>query len=188
MIHILYLAAGQSRRYGSNKLLDDWNGKPLYRWGLDTIREAIRERDDCTLTVVTCWQEIQSALEEEEIRTADCPDSHLGVSYTIRAGIRSLGSLLEEDYLCFAVADQPNLTPETIDRLLDTAKTHPLTACLASGEFSGNPVLFSEVLAEELCALEGDCGGKAVMRRHPENHLDVPCDPAELEDIDVKAK
>ncbi|MBR5444492.1 MAG: NTP transferase domain-containing protein, partial [Clostridia bacterium] len=43
MIHILYLAAGQSRRYGSNKLLDDWNGKPLYRWGLETIREAIRE-------------------------------------------------------------------------------------------------------------------------------------------------
>jgi len=188
MIHILYLAAGQSRRYGSNKLLENRNGKPLYRHGLDTIREAIRERDDCTLTVVTCWQVIQSALEEEGIRTADCPDSYLGVSYTIRAGIRSIDSMSEDDYLCFAVADQPNLTPETIGRLLDTAKIRPLTACLASGEVSGNPVLFSTVLAGELCALEGDRGGKAVMRRHPENHLDVPCDPAELEDIDVKAK
>ena len=188
MIHILYLAAGQSRRYGSNKLLSERNGKPLYRWGLDTIREAIRERDDCTLTVVTCWPEIRSALAAEGIRTADCPDSHLGVSYTIRTGIRSLGSPAEGDYLCFAVADQPQLCAETICRLLEAAKEHPLTACLTCGEVQGNPVLFSAVLAEELCALEGDKGGKAVMRRHPENHLDIPCDAAELEDIDVKTE
>lgn len=186
MIHILYLAAGQSRRYGSNKLLTERDGKPLYRHGLDAMLEAIRERNDCTLTVVTCWPEIHRQLAEEGIRTVDCPDSHLGVSYTIRAGIRSLGSLAEDDYLLFAAADQPNLRGETIGRLLDMAERHPLTACLSCHGESGNPVLFSASLAEELCALEGDRGGKAVMRRHPENHLDVPCDPAELEDIDVK--
>ena len=132
MIHILYLAAGQSRRYGSNKLLAARAGKPLYRHGLDAIREAIREREDCTLTVVTCWQEIHRQLAEEGICTVDCPDSHLGVSYTIRAGIRSLDGLSEGDYLLFAVADQPNLRRETIGRLLDTAEKHPLTAFFAA--------------------------------------------------------
>ena len=186
MIHILYLAAGQSRRYGSNKLLEMYRGKPLYRHGLDAIREAVRERNDCTLNVVTCWNEIAEEVTAEDIRCIPCADSHLGVSYTIRAGISAVSPLADGDYLLFAVADQPHLTPETVGRLLDTAELRSVTACLAAGEVSGNPVLFAASLADELCALEGDRGGKAVMRRHPEGHIDVPCDPAELDDVDVR--
>ena len=186
MIHILYLAAGQSRRYGSNKLLDRYNGKPLYRYGLETIRSVVQNRKDGTLTVVTCWQEIADACAEDEIRCILCPDSHLGISYSIRAGIRSCGSLDAEDYLCFSVADQPALTQESFARLLDTASEQPLTACLSCGDQSGNPTLFSAVLADELCALEGDRGGKSVMRRHSERHLDVPCTAEELFDIDFR--
>ncbi len=186
MIHVIYLAAGQSRRYGSNKLLEPRDGRPLYRYGLDAIREAIRGRDDCTLNVVTCWKKIADAVSAEGIRCVPSRDSSLGVSYTIRAGIRSVEPLEDGDYLVFAVADQPNLTPATVARLLDTVRLHPVTACLACGEQSGNPVLFAASLADELCALEGDRGGKAVMRRHPEAHINVPCDALELEDVDVR--
>ena len=188
MIHILYLAAGQSRRYGANKLLDDFHGKPLYQHGLDAILTTIKGRSSCSLTVVTCWQEILTYCETAGIRAVDCPDSHMGVSYTIRAAIHSLGVLNKEDWLCFAVADQPYLTPESVGCLLDCTARKPLTACLAAGEISGNPVLFAASLTEELCALSGDKGGKAVMRRHPENHLDIPCMEKELEDIDVKTE
>lgn len=184
MIHILYLAAGQSRRYGSNKLLELRNGKPLYRYGLDAIWAAIQEREDCTLTVVTCWQEIADACASDGIRCISCPDSHLGISYSIRAGIHSCEPLTPEDYLCFSVADQPGLTPESIVRLLNAISEQPLTACLSCGEQSGNPALYSAVLAEELCALEGDRGGKSVMRRHPERHWDISCAAEELVDVD----
>ena len=186
MIHILYLAAGQSRRYGSNKLLESRHGKPLYRYGLDAIRQAADSRSDCTLTVITCWPEIEEAMCAEGITVVQCPESHLGVSYTIKTGIRSLGPLAETDYLCFSVADQPNLTTESITRLLHAAEQHPTTACLACDETSGNPVLFSAGLVPELLALEGDKGGKSVMKKHPENHIDIPCQSAELEDIDVR--
>ncbi len=186
MIHILYLAAGQSRRYGSNKLLELRNGKPLYRYGLDAIRTAMQGRKDCTLTVVTCWQEIADTCAADGIRCIPCPDSHRGISYSIRTGIQSCEPLCPEDYLCFSVADQPGLMPESIVRLLDTALEQPLTACLSCGEQAGNPTLFSAALAEELCALEGDCGGKAVMRRHPEKHVDVPCHAEELLDVDIR--
>ena len=185
MIHILYLAAGQSRRYGSNKLLSLRDGKCLYRHGLDTLRLAAAHRPDCTLTVITCWDEIRTETQREGIRCVLCPDSHRGISYTIRCAVASCGELGEGDYLLFSVADQPNLSPSTVQRLLDAADAHPLTACLSDGEVQGNPVLFASSLAGELCALEGDRGGKSVMRRHPENHIDIPCDPAELTDVDT---
>lgn len=186
MIHILYLAAGQSRRYGSNKLLENRNGKPLYRYGLDTIRKAISNRSNCTLTVITCWPAIEKAMHAEGIQTVQCPESHLGISYTIKTGIHSCGTLSETDYLCFSVADQPNLTLESITRLLDAVEHHPITACLSSDGIYGNPVLFSAKLAPELLALEGDKGGKSVMKKHPENHIDIPCNFGELEDIDIR--
>ena len=78
MIHILYLAAGQARRFGSNKLLASYEGKPLYRHGFDAIREAIREREDCTLNVVTCWDEIAASVTEDGVRCILCPDSAYG--------------------------------------------------------------------------------------------------------------
>ena len=31
MIHIIYMAAGNSRRFGSNKLFYELDGKPMYR-------------------------------------------------------------------------------------------------------------------------------------------------------------
>ena len=184
MIHLIDMAAGQSRRFGGNKLLSLWGDRPLYHHGLDTLRRAIRHRSDCHLRVVSCWREILEFAAEQGIDAVDCPDSHLGVSYTIRAGIRACEPLAQGDYLCFCVADQPWLTVETVTRLLDTAAEHPLTAGLVSGETPGNPTLFAASLAEELCALEGDRGGRAVMRRHTERHIDISCDMRELEDVD----
>ncbi len=185
MIHLIYLAAGHARRYGSNKLLTVWGDQPLYRHGLDTLRAAIRGRGNCVLHLVTCWEEIAAYGAEQGIHTVPCPDSAGGVSYSIRAGIRACGTLDGEDYLLFCVADQPGLTAETVARLLDTAAERPLTACLRAGDTPGNPTLFSAILAEELCALEGDRGGRAVMRRHPQRHIDVICNAAELADVDV---
>lgn len=190
MIHIFYLAAGQSRRYGSNKLLEPFGELPLYRHGLETIREAVRGyavEGGCRLYVVTCWREIESALEgEPDIRLVWSSDSPLGMSYTIKAAIAAALPIAEGDYMVFAVADQPYLSPSSVRQLLDTAALSPTTACLSCGERSGNPVLFSAALAPELLELDGDCGGKRVMLRHPEGHIDVQCSPHELSDIDYR--
>jgi molybdenum cofactor cytidylyltransferase len=184
MIHLIYMAAGQSRRFGANKLLSIRGDRPLYRHGLDALRRAIRDRADCHLLVVTCWEEIALWATEQGIDCIDCPDSHLGVSHTIRAGIRACEPLGDEDYLCFCVADQPQLRAESVAALLNAAAEKPLTAGLMAGDVPGNPTLFAASLVDELLALEGDRGGRAVMRRHPEHHIDVSCDIRELEDVD----
>ena len=41
MIHIIYMAAGNSRRFGSNKLLYELDGKPMNRHLLDHLELKI---------------------------------------------------------------------------------------------------------------------------------------------------
>ncbi len=181
--HILFLASGSSRRFGANKLLHPLEGKPMYRHGLETLRKLVSRRQDCTLTVVSRYPEIRQFAAERGIRAVDSPDSEKGVSHTIRAGLEALGTVEEGDFLLFVVADQPWLTGASVERLLDQATPDTEGACLAWGDRPGNPALFSWKLLPELLALEGDTGGRKVLKRHA--CVLVQADSQrELEDID----
>ncbi len=183
--HILYLASGSSRRFGENKLLYPLDGKPMYLYGLEMLSNCVEKYDDCTLTVVSCYEEIRQKATSLGIRTVDSPESAKGVSYTIKAGLNALEDISEEDFIVFVVADQPYLSVTSVEKLLACAKEGTETASLMYGDRPGNPTLFSAKLIPELMALEGDTGGRAVIRRHP--CVDIQADISqELDDIDTK--
>ncbi len=185
-IHLIYLAGGSARRFGSNKLLYCLNDKPLFLYGLETLVDVQKNHDNCTLTVVSRYNEILSVAQNLGASVQFCEESIYGISYTIRCAIRSIENLAPDDYLIFMVADQPYITFQTILRMMDTIKEKPLTASIYFGERVGNPAMFSATLAEELCNLTGDQGGRAVIRKHPGECLYIPCDTEqELEDIDT---
>lgn len=163
MNHLILLAAGSSRRFGGNKLLVPFHGKPLFAWGLAALNEVCRAREDCTLTVVSRYPEIWEAAQALGTQAVDSPESEKGQSYSIRAGLRSLGRVEEGDFLLFLPADQPWITPKTISRLLDAAGPDTWTATAAFGERVGTPTLFSARLLPDLLALEGDRGGRRLM-------------------------
>ena len=65
MIHIIYMAAGNSRRFGSNKLFYELDGKPMYRHLLDRLAEiknrynkSKSDSQTIDITVVTRYREI----------------------------------------------------------------------------------------------------------------------------------
>ena len=180
--YLIYMASGNARRFGSNKLLSPFRGKPLYRWGLDTLVQLCAQRRDCTLIVVSRYAEIRRAVAALGARAVDCPESEQGASYTIRAGISAAGSLQPEDRLLFMVADQPLVQVQTLSRLLDTDPGAG-TARLSYDGRPGNPVLFSARLAPELENLTEDQGGGRVAACHPS--ILVPANPWELQDIDT---
>lgn len=163
MKHILFLASGNSRRFRENKLLHVLDGKPLYRHGLDMLAELAHERTDCTLTVVSRYAAVRAGAETLGVRAVDSPESEKGLSYTIRAGLDAL-DLQDGDFIVFVVADQPNLTKETVARLLDAAAPDVRMARVVFGERRGNPNLFCAALAPALRALEGDEGGRELLR------------------------
>ena len=143
MIHVIYMAAGNSRRFGSNKLLYLYEGKPLYRHGLELLLKLKQEMGEkLTVTVVTQYPEILEEVQDifercgmAGIQAVFCEESRLGASYTIRAGIEAVISqdpvsgqpkeeksmIGEKDYLMFMVADQPHLTLDSVRKLVEAA-------------------------------------------------------------------
>ncbi len=182
--HIIYLASGSSRRFGSNKLLCPLEGKPMFLHGLEMLQALVQQRTDCDLLAVSRYEAIRRQAEAMGIRAVDSPNSEQGISHTVRAAIGALGEIPAEDFLLFVVADQPWLTSASVGRLLDAAGPRTEGASLCCGDRPGNPTLFSAGLIPELLALEGDTGGRAVLKKH--RCVFVPADsPRELEDIDT---
>lgn len=185
MNHLILLAAGSSRRFGGNKLLVSFHGKPLFAWGLEALNEVCRAREDCTLTVVSRYPEIRKAAQTLGAQAVDSQESEKGQSYSIRAGLQALGAVGERDFLLFLPADQPWITPETISRLLDAAGPDAWTATAAFGERVGTPTLFSARLLPDLMALEGDRGGRRLMGRPGQPCTVVQArSERELDDVD----
>lgn len=184
MIHMLYLASGNARRFHGNKLLAMVDGKPLFLHGLELLDGICRERGDCTLTVISQYPQIRQYARQMGIREVDSPGSPLGLSHTIAAGIRSIPGLKAEDFLVFCVADQPNLTKASLYGLLDQAIPGTSAARLCWQDRPGNPVLFAGRLAGELLDLTGDQGGGSVAARHGCVWVQVS-DPRELADVDT---
>lgn len=211
MMNVILLAAGFSKRFGSNKLLHRIDGMPMYRYAVEAAKE-FQERfmeplqkpgkgEKVRLIAVTAYEEIGRELCSRDGfipygDPAECikPDrrlvfnrnQELGISHSIALGLRAAGAVTEEDGLMFMVCDQPRLAAGELFRLAEEFRRKKKTiVCLSDGDRTGNPVVFSGRYREELLCLRGDTGGKAVIKRHPEEvYLCSASDPAALEDID----
>lgn len=187
-VHLIYMAAGNSRRFGSNKLLHKLAGKELYKYGYEVIKEVAKNQDlyRTNLTVVTQFDEVSDYVTADGGNVVMSPMSELGVSYTINAGIGEVQkSLNAGDYLLFMVADQPYIKAESINRLIaEVVKKGAAGGMLTKGGKGGNPCMFRADLVPELEQLSGDEGGKKVLKNHQYMCVEA-VDTCELTDIDT---
>lgn len=72
MIHIIYMAAGNSRRFGGNKLFYELDGKPMYRHLLDHLIE-IKDRYNKLKNTGT-----NKPLDSDEMDTDTVIDTYMG--------------------------------------------------------------------------------------------------------------
>lgn len=184
-IVLVLLAAGDSRRFHGNKLLTEFGGKQMYRYIIDEIA-GLPEDFFYRKLIVSQYAEILERMEKEGYETVENTESVLGISHSIRLAIRQMDG--KEDAICFAVCDQPYLRGETIRALVHGwMESGKGMACLSAGGHDGNPTIFSRKYEPALLGLNGDAGGKQVMKRFPEDifRLKVEAEQ-ELEDIDER--
>ncbi|HJC65972.1 MAG: nucleotidyltransferase family protein [Lachnospiraceae bacterium] len=183
----IYMASGFGSRFGGNKLLEELEGKPLYRHGLDTLRKAAdlirREKGwQIRLIVVSQYREILEEAAREGLQAVYNPESARGITASIAYGTRAAEGT---DIFLYFVADQPRLRPETTAGFLkafaDSGKT---MGCLAWNGRRGNPAAFRSCWRPELLSLQGDKGGRQLMARYPDEVWLYPASEEELWDVD----
>lgn len=178
-IGCVLMAAGNSSRFGGNKLLSPFQGQALIDHALRTLSSVPFSR----AVAVTQYPAVAERAERAGFEVVINPDPGAGASLTVRLGTEKMQGM---DGILFAVSDQPLLKTATVKTLIQRFSESPShIIALAHGERRGNPVIFPASLADELCSLSGDVGGSGVIRRHMDIlKLCYISDARELMDVD----
>jgi len=180
-INLILLASGNSDRFRSNKLLVSVNNKPMYM----NVVEKILKLNFNKIILVTQYQEIKAALLEQPIQVVMNKNSELGISHSIKLGIRTD---MEVDAYMFMVCDQPFISVVSIETLINSfIESDNGIACLEHKGNLGNPAIFSKKYKNELLSLKGDIGGKSIIKKHLDDLERIPvADELEMMDIDTR--
>lgn len=178
-IGCVVLAAGNARRFGSNKLKAQVDGASLIRRALDAVPSGL------VTVVVSQYPEILTLAGEYGFEAVLNDQPGLGLSRSVRLGLEKL---LDCDGVLFLVADQPWLKRDSAEALAALWAQNPgRIAAMAHGGVRGNPCLFPARFYPELLELTGDRGGSTVIRRHEDTLILLETDALELADVDTPA-
>lgn len=156
------LAAGTSQRLGRPKQLLELDGKPL----VTHVVERALESDVDGVVVVTGSHasEVDLELRNLPIYRVFHPHFAEGQGSSLAAGARSMPSTV--DALVVLLADMPGIQASDINAVVErwrTARPAAVVTRYTSGR--GHPVLFDRAVFAEIRALEGDTGGREILRR-----------------------
>lgn len=171
------MASGLGKRFGGNKLMDSFCGKPMIQRALDATEGLFSRR-----VVVTRHESVAALCREQNVDVVlhDLPNRN----DTIRLGLEALGDL---DACMFLPGDQPLLRRETVAMLLENRKDNPNSIIRpVYEETEASPVLFPAWTFPELKNLPEGKGGGVVIQKHIHDVLRVSvANPFELADVDT---
>jgi molybdenum cofactor cytidylyltransferase len=158
------LAAGSSRRMGRTKQLLPLGASTLLGTVLATARRA--RLDELVLVLGADAELIAAAVDTSGVRVVVAAGHAEGMGASLRAGVGALGPEVER--VAVLLGDQPRVTPELVDAVLDLHLESGLSAAaVSSGGVLQPPVVVDRRLWPELLAAHGDSGLRSVLRAVP---------------------
>ena len=165
----IYLAAGDSRRMGTNKLLLDIGGIPLGSLALQAALESkvhqvlvITKRDDRLTWIVP---HLFRGEYGKKWASVQLEKSNQGQAYSIISGLTE-AIHLRADAVLLQLADQPFVTTAIINFLIEAYRKEPsklFFACCHQGIIRP-PVLFTKNFFPRLIELQGDKGARDLLK------------------------
>nr|WP_210272780.1 molybdopterin-binding/glycosyltransferase family 2 protein [Chthonobacter rhizosphaerae] len=183
-VSAVVLAAGRSTRFGAgNKLLADVRGEPM-------VRHAVRAATGSAageVIVVTGHQAeaVEAALADmPDVRFVRNPDYAEGQSTSLKAALGAVSPASEAAVVL--LGDMPLVDAPLVDRVI--AAYRPAEGSLivvpTHDGRRGNPVLWSRRFFQDLAAVDGDRGGRDLLKRYAEAIAEVDGGAAAGFDVD----
>lgn len=160
MISAVVLAAGLSNRMGRPKQLLKLGDKTILE---HVVGQVLKSKVSETIVILGAYQEeIKQVLSGYEVKCIKNPQYKDGQGTSVAAGAAAVNP--EARGILFLVADQPLISPEAINRMIEVFTQ--TGALIVRPEETGNPVLFDTSLRDSLTRLTGDAGGRQVIEKY----------------------
>ena len=182
----ILLAAGKGRRFdpsgASNKLLAPLASDELVAVASARAMLAVLAR--VIAVVPNIDGDVARLLREAGCEVTACMGVDTGMAASLVHGLRH--SLPVADGWIIALADMPYVAPTTIAALRAAIAAGAAIAAPLHRGRRGNPVAFGVAHVEQLLALQGDHGARALLTAHTVTEVEVD-DAGVLHDIDTPA-
>lgn len=179
--HVLVLAAGAARRFGSAKQLVRINGEPLLHRAV--ARASEMAGGAVTVVLGAHAAELTPLLKHSPASVIINRQWEEGLASSLRAGVAQLPPGTEA--VMITLADQAAITTHDLRRLVAGWRRQPDLLVAASYEGRmGVPAIFPSSCFGDLLALRGDEGARLVLRRMSDRCLRIPMPNASI-DIDT---
>jgi len=170
MISAILLAAGESNRMGQPKQLMPFGQGTILEKTIDNLlNSAISE----TIVVLGYRdEEVQKTIAGKPVKIAINPDYQQGMSTSIITGLKQVNKKARA--VLIALGDQPFVDSQTINSLVEAfiANIRGIIVPVYQDR-RGNPVILATKYKDELLNLKGDIGGREIIKRHPDDVLEV---------------
>lgn len=154
----IILASGFSKRMGKNKLLMNFGEEVI----LQKVIREIKKSNIINLILVAREESVIKLGIEEGIEVVKNEFADFGQSQSIRLGLDKAD--VDNNFMFFC-GDQPFIDCYSINKLIDfSLKFKDSIVIPRVKDKVGSPVIFPRLLRCELEALEGDVGGRKVIK------------------------
>jgi len=154
----ILLAAGFSRRFGSNKLLHVIDGQPMIAHASLALKPC-----DRIVAIVQKNQALRSVLNGLRVECLENPQPERGIGYSIACAVSATPN---SSGWCLLPADMPFVKATTTRQLVDTLRSGATLAAPVFQQQRGHPVGFGERFFSALTKLDGDIGARSLIAQH----------------------
>ena len=180
MITAILLAGGTASRFGGDKLLHPLEDGVAI--GAHAARNLIAAGLDVVAVVKPGDFPLYDMFEQEGCSVTFCPYAERGMGASLAHGVEFFRNA---DGWVIALGDMPRIRPDTIKLVAQALNDGAAIAAPAYRGERGHPVGFSAQFRNDLMALSGDSGARAILERHQDEIRLIDCDdPGVLYDID----
>ena len=177
----ILLAAGQSTRFGSNKLLHPLNNNKSI--AQQSAHNLIQACPNSIAAVNNTSSTLAESLSDTGLKIIENTEADQGMGRSIACGVQATA---DADAWLIVLADMPFLQTQTIKIIMQNFKAKKCIIAATYQHQQGHPVLFSKHFFDELTQLNRDAGARDILKNNLELIKLVELnDQGILQDIDL---